>query len=274
MAGSVAKMIEIAEWYCGVANLGYDQWNRWDFPPLGDTEKPGECDCSSLMYTCAHLAGYNVPTTGRRVTSTMYNDFTAAGFRWIADKTTDNWKPGDILYKPGHTGLWTGKYIAEAYIDEKGGDHGGATGDQGNETRLSPKRSGWTGYFRYPDPEDEKRHKTMQESYIYHAEVREDGWVTIYISDYFNAVDSPKNYYGNPYIEKILYYPEEFEFEEPPYVVLQPRATSDLLNVQPYSLETDKCRFWVWNVQTNLKKRWVIPRFSIDAIVTGKLKQE
>ena len=274
MAASVSRMVELVEWYCGTANLGYDQWNRWAFPEPGDATTPGECDCSSLVYHCAELAGFDVPKSGTRYTGTMMRDFTKAGFQWIADTSTNNWKTGDILYKDGHTAIWTGKYIAEAYGDETGGSHCGKDGDQGNETRLSPKRAGWLGYFRFPDPIAEGDHKTMQDKYIYHAEQREDGWVTIYISDYFNAVDSPMNYYGNPYTEKTLYYPEEFDFEEPPYCVIFPRATSDLINIQPYSLETDRCRFWVWNVQTNLKKRWLVPRFSVDAIVTGKLKSK
>ena len=44
MGGSVSKMVELVEWFCGSANLGYDQWNRWDFPAYGDAVTPGECD--------------------------------------------------------------------------------------------------------------------------------------------------------------------------------------------------------------------------------------
>jgi len=275
MPGSISRMVELVTWYCGTANLGYDQHNRWDFPPYGDAVTPGECDCSSLVYHCAVLAGFALPTSGTRYTGTMRRDFTAAGFKWVQTSSTD-WKPGDILYKDGHTAIWTGKYIAEAYGDEHGGAWGGRTGDQGQETRLSPKRGGWLGYFRYIDQSDRRRHKTVQEQYIYHAEKRDGGWVIIYISDYFNAVDTKAkgllDYYGNPYAEKTLYYPDEFEFDEPPYCIIQPRGTSDLLTIQPYSLEKDCCRFWVWNVQTTLRRRFLIPHFSVDAIVAGKLK--
>ena len=50
MDSKVSKMVELVTWYCSAANLGYDQWNRWDFPEYGDTTTPGECDCSSLVY--------------------------------------------------------------------------------------------------------------------------------------------------------------------------------------------------------------------------------
>ena len=281
MGGSVSKMVELAEWYCCSANLGYDQYNRWDFPPVGDAVTPGECDCSSLVYHCAELAGFNVPKSGTRYTGTMMRDFTRAGFVWISGISANDWEPGDIPFRDGkdaHTAIWSGKYILEAYHDERGFWHSGQAGDQNNETRASAKRGGFDGVFRYIDPSEKGRHKTVQEQYIYHAEQREDGWVTIYISDYFNAVETKADglldYYGNPYAEKTLYYPSEFEFEEPPYCVIQPRGTSDLLNIQPYSLEKDCCKFWVWNVQTTLRRRFLVPRFSIDAVVKGKLKSK
>ena len=272
----VSRMVELAVWYCATANVGYDQGNRWDLPPLGDTEYAGETDCSALTYDCAAIAGFDVPTSGTRYTGTIDRDFRAAGFVRIAFTGKADVRSGDILYKEGHVAIWTGKYIAEAYIDEHGNIRGGAAGDQANETRLSPWRDGWTWIYRYPDPEEAKMHKTTQEGYTYHAVHEDDGWVTIYISDYYNEVPKTKvsDYFGNPYTAKILDYPSEFEFVEPPYCDIQVRATSDLLNVQPYSLEMGRCQFWVWNVQTSLKRRWLVPRFSVDAIVHGKLKAE
>ncbi|MBQ3387342.1 MAG: hypothetical protein IJG53_08470 [Eggerthellaceae bacterium] len=270
----VNVMVERAIWYCTTANVGYDQGNRWDFPAFGDAEYPGETDCSALTYQCGLDAGFNLPTSGARYTGTIDRDFRAAGFIRLNYTGKADVRYGDILLKDGHVAITDGTSIYEAYIDEKGGIRGGVAGDQANETRRSPWRDGWTYIYRYPDPEEAKMHKTSQEGYIYHAVHHDDGWVTIYISDYFNAVAkaSVKDYYGNPYAEKTLYYPDEFEFVEPPYCDLQVRATSDLLNWQPYSLEAGCCKFWVWNVQTSLKRRWLIPRFSVDAVVHGKLK--
>ena len=145
MDARVQKMIDLWLWYCGEANLGYDQGNRWDFPKYGDTQYAGECDCSSLMYHCAVLAGFALPTSGTRYTGTMKRDFQAAGFKWINEVNAANMPAGAIAWKSGHTAGWTGRYLCEAYGDEAGGSRGGRAGDQAQETRLSPARKGWEG---------------------------------------------------------------------------------------------------------------------------------
>ncbi len=290
MAGSLARMIEAAEWYCASANMGYDQWDRWDFPPMGDTETPGECDCSSLVYHCAELAGFAVPTSGTRYTGTMHRDFQAAGFEWIPYTGTD-WKAGDILYKEGHTAIFTGKYIAEAYGDERGGSHGGAAGDQGNETRLSPIRKGWLGVFRYTEPEpapiwpqpvDPKgeavdyiveegghmaAHETEQQAYTVTWQKWASGRLTAQGSDYFSGGNGSR-YEGQYYLTKTLNTQHAADaqapaFIEPPRAVITPRAASGWVGIQVYSITAERIGFWAYGT------RRAIPRFSVDFALDG-----
>ena len=286
MGGSVSKMVELAEWFCGSANLGYDQWNRWDFPVYGDAVTPGECDCSSLVYHCAELAGFGVPKSGTRYTGTMHRDFQAAGFIWHADTGT-SWKAGDILYKEGHTAIWTGKYIAEAYGDERGGSRGGARGDQNNETRLSPKRGGWKGYFRYcppvpkPDPKRWENmwietggngvpHAYQQERYAYTYEKREDGTLIVTISDWYNA-GVGKTYGQGYFMEKTLEFPSMVDedapaFIEPPSVFIQLRANQNLMSASIHGISTTRADFWAFGTQR------AIPKFYADALIIGRWK--
>lgn len=290
MAGDLARMIEAAEWYCASANLGYDQYNRWDFPPMGDTQTPGECDCSSLVYHCAELAGFAVPTSGTRYTGTMMRDFTRAGFEWIPYTGTD-WKPGDILYKDGHTAIFTGKYIAEAYGDENGGSHGGRSGDQGQETRLSPKRGGWLGVFRYPepapvpvwpqpvDPQGEAvdyiiaeggtfaAHEMDQQAYTVRWQKWASGRLTAQGSDYYNG-GTGSRYEGQYYLAKILEAPhtdnpEAPAFIEPPLALIQARAASGWVTIQVNAITAEKVGFWAFGTRRTL------PRFSVDFTLDG-----
>lgn len=287
---SVEKMVELVTWFCASANLGYDQYNRWDFPAYGDTQTPGECDCSSLVYHCAQLAGFSVPTSGTRYTGTMMRDFPKAGFVWHQTTSTD-WEPGDILYKDGHTAIWTGKYIAEAYGDENGSWKGGRSGDQGNETRLSPKRGGWLGYFRYPKPvpvpewpqEVEPMgeavdyiieeggtiaaHETNQQKYTARWQKWASGRLTAQVSDYFNGGTGSK-YEGQYYISKILEMPHTDSdtapaFIEPPIATFTARASSGWVGIQVTSLTASKIGFWAYGTRKS------IPRFSLDVQLDG-----
>jgi hypothetical protein len=278
-------MVELIEWYCGTANLGYDQYNRWDFPEPGDAVTPGECDCSSLVYHCAVLAGFDLPTSGTRYTGTMKRDFVKAGFEWIADAGTDNWKAGDILYKDGHTAIWTGKYIAEAYGDETGGATGGKTGDQGNETRLSPKRAGWLGYFRFPEPdpptpdpdpfpvvllaEGEKGvHSYSQTTAYVHWWKYNDGRLVAHISDWYNAGTGSQ--YGNAYsIGKKLYFPSDIDSKCPKFVkvpiVSTPcvRANQNLMTGMVSNLKSNSGD---WKF---IASQRAIPKFWADYTIEG-----
>lgn len=288
MGGSVSRMVELAEWYCGTANLGYDQWNRWDFPEPGDAVTPGECDCSSLVYHCAELAGFDVPKSGTRYTGTMKRDFTAAGFKWCIGS---DWKAGDILYKDGHTAIWTGKYIAEAYGDEKGGSHGGKTGDQGQETRLSPRRGGWLGFFRFPEPEPDPpikwpqevepmpageaidyiieegsnnvAHKSDQAAYMVRWRKWASGMMEAWISDWYNGGTGTK-YEGQWYLTKVLDMPDGFI--EAPTVTLQGRASNGWISCQVHTITAKKVGFWAFGTKKSL------PKFYLDAYCQGVWK--
>ncbi len=291
MDARTAKMTELAVWFCRDANMGYDQGNRWDFPVVGDTVTPGECDCSSLVYHCAALAGFGVPISGTRYTGTMKRDFIAAGFKWHAFDTINKTPAGSILYKTGHTAIWTGEYIAEAYGDERNEARGGKTGDQNNETRLSKPRGGWEGYFYYPEPkqapewpqEAEKQveavdyiieeganncpHGDDQQAYGYRWEKWASGKLVVIISDYFNGGTARNKYRGMYYLAKTLSFPEAPAFVEPPYIQLTARAdTGWVYGVQVCELAKDEARFWVASPDKNF------PRFSVDARVEGSWK--
>lgn len=288
----VQRMIELWVWCCAEANIGYDQYNRWDFPQIGDTQYAGECDCSSLMYWCAVQAGFDLPTSGTRYTGTMKRDFTKAGFIWVPFTSMADVPAGAILWKSSHTGGWTGRYIAEAYIDERGGDHGGRDGDQANETRLSPPRGGWEGYFYYPEtispviwPKEcepmgdavdyiieeggnNVAHENDQKAYAYRWEKWASGKLVCYVSDYFNP-GTGKLYKGSYYIEKTLDYPTSHgdapEFLEPPYIAgLSVRAAQGWADdIQFFNVYRNKALFWV---RSSGK---AIPRFSLDVTLVG-----
>lgn len=295
MDSRVEKMINLWIWYCRDANLGYDQYNRWDFPKYGDTKYAGECDCSSLMYHCAVEAGFNLPTSGTRYTGTMHRDFVNAGFKWYTFSNIYDTPPGAILYKSGHTAGWTGQYICEAYGDEHGGSHGGRDGDQGNETRLSPPRNGWEGYFYWPEavkpvtwPKEvepmgeakdyiieeganEVAHQSDQQKYGYRWEKWASGKLVCIVSDYFNGGNGAK-YKNSYYLSKTLEFPSMQgdgapEFLEPPYVTgVSARANQGWVTVQFYQLYNNKGLFWAYASDKT------IPRFSVDVRLEGSWK--
>ena len=109
---------------------GYDQLNRWG----------KDYDCSSLVYTCAYVAGYDVPKTGTRYTGTILNHFTKCG--WRADQFDGNLSDldkGDILLNvQNHVAIYIGNgQIVEASINENNGIAGGKVGDQtGHEIHI------------------------------------------------------------------------------------------------------------------------------------------
>lgn len=300
MDARVQRMIDLWLWYCGEANLGYDQYNRWDFPEYGDTQYAGECDCSSLMYHCAVEAGFDLPTSGTRYTGTMERHFTAAGFRRVPmdSKLTPSQAgvpAGAILWKSSHTGGWSGRYICEAYGDENGGSHGGRAGDQGDETRISPERAGWECYYEWPEaqsapvwPQEVEpidmaqaidypieegsnniAHENDQQAYMYRYTKWASGKMDVLISDYFNGGNGAR-YEGQYYIDKTLEFPEMDggpAFVEPPIVTgVTVRAHSGWADVQLHDLYENKAVFWAFGT------RRAIPRFSIDVKLEGSWK--
>lgn len=109
---------------------GYDQTNRWG----------PDYDCSSLVYTAAYEAGYNVNRNNPRYTGTIRNDFTAVGFACMSfDGNLYDLDPGDILLnEANHVAIALGNgMLVEASINEYGGVTGGRPGDQtGNEIHV------------------------------------------------------------------------------------------------------------------------------------------
>ena len=125
---------------------GYNQAARWS----------PDFDCSSLVYHCAEVAGYDVPKSGTRYTGTMIDHFTKAGFRCdMFDGNLNDLERGDILlHTRDHTALYIGNgKIVEASIDERGQISGGQSGDQtGNEIHIRNVYSfPWTHVLTAPN---------------------------------------------------------------------------------------------------------------------------
>lgn len=111
---------------------GYSQNNRWG----------PDYDCSSLVYHCATVAGYDLPKSGTRYTGTIIEHFTKAG--WRVDPFDGNLydlDPGDLLLNvTNHVAIYIGNnQLVEASCDENGGITGPKHGDQtGKEIRIGP----------------------------------------------------------------------------------------------------------------------------------------
>lgn len=155
MAGSVAKLIERARWWCESGNLGYDQYNRWDI------RVGGECDCSSLALWCCYEAGFiSKPTWG--YTGSIEDQLLSAGFRSFPNN--GNPQPGDLLLnRKNHVAIYLGNgQLAQASRDERGMYSGGKPGDQdGGETNVrSYYNYPWDCYVRYTGTSDYKQTST------------------------------------------------------------------------------------------------------------------
>lgn len=124
------KFVESALRYANENVHGYDQSKRWG----------PDYDCSSLVYTCAYEAGYNVNTQDPRYTGTIRRDFTSVGFTCCAfDGNLYDLDPGDILLNElNHVAIALGNgMLVEASGNEFGGITGGIAGDQtGNEIHV------------------------------------------------------------------------------------------------------------------------------------------
>lgn len=59
-------------------------------------------------------------------------------------------KPGDILYRPGHVGLYVGSYGTNNHVDHGGGNDGNTPGP--NNTNYEGKGKPYTHYIRYTNP--------------------------------------------------------------------------------------------------------------------------
>ncbi len=156
------SMVESAiTWAVNIANdnnYGYSQVNRYGNP---------DYDCSSLVSTAFHNAGFNVACELN--TSTMKDAFVNAGFTWIPaseisgfPSSCANLQRGDILLASGHTELYIGdgKNVG-AHMDYNGipgGIGGGSTWSSGyNAYRYGADEidvcnywnDNWLGVLRY-----------------------------------------------------------------------------------------------------------------------------
>lgn len=126
----VQKMVDAALEIARDDSHGYSQRRRW--PSQGT-----DFDCSSLMYYCAHEAGYDVPLSG--YTGTMLADFTRAGFDAVPfDGNLGDLEPGDILLNVvNHTEMYVGDgKFAGAHSSETGGTDGKPGDQTGDEISV------------------------------------------------------------------------------------------------------------------------------------------
>lgn len=138
---SISKFTELMDYYCRVASVGYDQYQRWDVWDGGET------DCSALVITCLRQAGFD--TGSASYTGNMSAELTARGWRRLGPDLSQA-RPGDILLNDANhvaAVIWGegwGATIAQASVDENGNITGGAPGDQ----------TGWEtnerGMYDYP----------------------------------------------------------------------------------------------------------------------------
>lgn len=149
--GKVDRMVSECIKICNDDSHGYSQVNRWN----------PDFDCSSLMWYCAHYAGYPVRMKDPRWTGSMIEVFTAAGFQKLAYKRSVLRK-GDILLvhndKRQHTEMYIGNdKLAGAHIAETGGVDGKAGDQTGNEISVgSFYDAGWQWILRPPADADGK----------------------------------------------------------------------------------------------------------------------
>lgn len=133
---NIQSLIDRMTYWCRDANLGYDQSQRWDIRP------GGESDCSSLVIHCLREAGFE--TGASTYTGNMSDELTARG--WTRLPNNGHPKPGDILLNDRHhVAVYLGNgLLAQSSIDERGRATGGMSGDQtGRETNIR-------NYYNYP----------------------------------------------------------------------------------------------------------------------------
>lgn len=134
-------------YWCVVANLGYDQGNRWDIRDGGET------DCSALYLYILWEAGYlpEKPTWGN--TDSLRSQLEPLGFKFVAANNSKTAPRGVGLLRKGHVAVSMGNgNVAQASIDERGKISGGQAGDQtGLETKVSKDPRNWLWWIYPPD---------------------------------------------------------------------------------------------------------------------------
>lgn len=130
MAGDIKKAVEFMRMIAKDDSHGYAQ----------DYRNGPDYDCSSLVGTALHMAGFDVSPnswTGNLVPQLEANGFKKAGSNWI---------PGDIHITPRrHVAMQVTKtLLAEARINELGRTTGGQAGDQTGREIME------RAYYDYP----------------------------------------------------------------------------------------------------------------------------
>lgn len=134
-------------YWCTEANLGYDQYNRWDIRDGGET------DCSALYLFVLWEGGYlkSKPTWGN--TDTLRQQLEPLGFKFVSANNSATAPAGVGLLRNGHVAVSMGDgTVAQASIDERGKISGGQAGDQtGLETKISKDPRNWLWWIYPPD---------------------------------------------------------------------------------------------------------------------------
>lgn len=134
--GDLQTLMNRMVYWCRDANMGYSQYDRWNFNPSA-----GNCDCSSLVIHCLQEAGFD--TGGATYTGNMWANLSARG--WSRLPVNGNPQPGDILLNDAnHVAVYLGGgLLAQASISEYNSIAGNPGDQTGRETNIS-------GYYNYP----------------------------------------------------------------------------------------------------------------------------
>lgn len=164
MISAAEKIAQCAEHIANDDSHGYSQPNRkgWGSEGLKFSDGSlysvhrGDYDCSEMARQCAEAAGLLAPDS-YMWTGNEDSVLTGAGFSRLP-YSTNNLVRGDILWKPGHTGIYLGGgMMADAHGDEWGGIDGPTEGDQtGREIEIRPVTScSWQTTYRPPSSHEE-----------------------------------------------------------------------------------------------------------------------
>lgn len=220
---------------------GYSQLRRWG-PAY---------DCSSLTYTAAYLAGYNLPHSDPRYTGTLERDFVAAGWRSVPyDGNLNDLDPGDILLnRTHHVAVCIGNNnLVEGYGASNGGvDDGDNVDSTGWEIRIAPLYNYWAGWdvvltppvdvIEVPDPEKRQAHLWDYhggDNQLFRLIHNADGSVTIVDKKYGLALDLDRGITDNG--TPVNFYTPNGLDPQKWYIVQDLDGPSEPKNIAPYVL--------------------------------------
>lgn len=146
---SINTLIERMRYWCVDANMGYSQYDRWDFNAAG-----GNCDCSSLVIHCLQEAGFD--TGDATYTGNLSANLCARGWARVANN--GNPQAGDILLNDAdHVAVCIGGgMLAQASISENNSVAGNPGDQTGWETNVSAYYNyPWNAYLRYTGESEE-----------------------------------------------------------------------------------------------------------------------